>query len=100
MEKSINNPYSKDSYQKGISYEKLAEIYFSEGILNSGAYLDSLLQVSGSDKSYRIKKAKKKERLDDVLKFEQVIYETDSLFKLIEMIHFLVFLILNLTLKT
>jgi len=74
---------SKDDYLTASNYRNLAEIYFNETkYVTTGKYLDSTL-VYLNDKTREFKAiTKKRENLDDVIKFEGIAQKNDSILKL------------------
>ena len=80
--KSLRSP-SSDIYLKSINYEILADISFDQAnYQEAGSYYDSTLTNMSPDLlEYRIIK-KKRTNLDDVIKYEKIAEETDSILKL------------------
>ncbi|MDR5591393.1 hypothetical protein [Christiangramia sp. SM2212] len=80
--KSLRAP-SSDIYLKSINYEILANINFDRAeYQNAGKYFDSTLTYMSPDLlEYRTIK-KKRTNLDDVIKYEQIAEETDSILRL------------------
>jgi tetratricopeptide (TPR) repeat protein len=75
------------NFQKGVSFEAAGDIHFenSDYFLASTFY-DSVLQVSGTLNTKRIRKlSKKKQSLESVLVFEEIIQRNDSLWDIFEM---------------
>ena len=71
---------------QSVNYQTLAEIYFDDRSYKSaGAYYDSTLTnlEEGSRQYRRIKK--KRENLDDVIKYEDIAYNSDSILHLVNM---------------
>ena len=83
--KSIKS-YREDRVMQSVNYQTLAEIYFDDRSYKSaGAYYDSTLTnlEEGSRQYRRIKK--KRENLDDVIKYEDIAYNSDSILHLVNM---------------
>jgi len=80
--KSLRSP-SSDIYLKSINYEILANINFDRAkYQDAGKYFDSTLTyMSPGLLEYRTIK-KKRTNLDDVIKYEQIAEETDSILRL------------------
>ncbi|MBT8319862.1 MAG: tetratricopeptide repeat protein, partial [Gramella sp.] len=80
--KSLRSP-SSDIYLKSINYEILADISFDgANYQEAGSYYDSTLTNMSPDLlEYRIIK-KKRTNLDDVIKYEKIAEETDSILRL------------------
>ncbi|TRO67352.1 tetratricopeptide repeat protein [Christiangramia sabulilitoris] len=80
--KSLRSP-SSDVFLKSINYEILADINFDlASYQEAGKYYDSTLTfMSPGLLEYRIIK-KKRTNLEDVIKFEKIAEETDSILKL------------------
>ncbi|MCH4822511.1 hypothetical protein ML462_04940 [Gramella lutea] len=80
--KSLRSP-SSDVYLKSINYEILAGIDFDRAnYQDAGKYFDSTLTYMSPDLlEYRTIK-KKRTNLDDVIKYEKIAEETDSILKL------------------
>ncbi len=78
--------YREDRKMQSINYQTLAEIYFdySEYKL-AGAYYDSTL--TNLDEGTRIWRRieKKRENLDDVILYEDIAYENDSILSIVNM---------------
>ncbi|WP_247653458.1 tetratricopeptide repeat protein [Flavobacterium sp. CS20] len=76
----------KDKYLYSRDYLRLAQIYFDQNnYKTAGAYYDSTLtHIDKSKREYRII-AKKRKSLDDVIKYESIANEKDSIIKLVEM---------------
>lgn len=75
---------SKDSYQIASNYRNIAEIYFYKAnYQESGKYFDSTLVVlSPKTREYDAIK-KKRENLDDVIKYETIAQKNDSILQLL-----------------
>ena len=83
--KSIKS-YREDRVMQSVNYQTLAEIYFDDRSYKAaGAYYDSTLTNldEGSRQYRRIKK--KRENLDDVIKYEDIAYNSDSILHLVNM---------------
>lgn len=80
--KSLRSP-SSDVYLKSINYEILANINFDRArYQDAGKYFDSTLTYMSPDLlEFRTIK-KKRSNLDDVIKYEQIAEETDSILRL------------------
>ncbi len=74
-------------FQKGLSYEKLGDIYFDNAnFVVAGAYYDSVLDLSRNDKSKRIRVLRRKRKsLKEVLDNEKIAAKTDSILNLVNM---------------
>lgn len=74
---------SQDKYLVASNYRNLAEIHFNNAkYLTAGKYYDSTLAVL-NDKTREYKQiAKKRENLDDVIKFEGIAQKNDSILNL------------------
>tara|TARA_B100000809_G_scaffold257721_1_gene299795 strand:+ start:9644 stop:12304 length:2661 start_codon:yes stop_codon:yes gene_type:complete len=83
--KSIQS-YKNDRVMQSVNYQTLAEIYFDDRYYKfAGAYYDSTLTNldEGTRQWRRIKK--KRENLDDVIKYEDIAFENDSVLQLVNM---------------
>lgn len=80
--KSLRSP-SSDIYLKSINYEILANINFDRAkYQDAGKYFDSTLTYMSPELlEYRTIK-KKRENLEDVIKYEKIAEETDSILRL------------------
>ena len=80
------NSSSVDFYTKKNNYNSLIDYNFKKGdFINSGKYIDSLISIY-NPKEIEIRVLKRrKESLLDVIRYEKIAYETDSLIKLIDM---------------
>lgn len=80
--KSLRSP-SSDIYLKSIDYEILANIYFDKAdYRTAGKYFDSTLTyMSPQLLEYRSIK-KKRQNLEDVIKYEELAEQTDSILRL------------------
>ncbi len=83
--KSIVN-VTKDKTLNSINYRTLAEINFDQALYkNAGAYYDSTLQ-NLDDKSRLFRRiTKKRENLDDVIKYEDIATNNDSILRIVAM---------------
>ena len=80
------NSLNVDIYTKINNYNSIIDYNFKKGdFINSGKYIDSLISLYNTGQTeLRILK-RRKESLSDVIKYENIVYETDSLLKLINM---------------
>ena len=78
--------YREDRKMQSVNYQTLAEIYFDfTEYKMAGAYYDSTLtNLDEGTRIYRRIK-KKRENLDDVILYEDVAYESDSILRLVNM---------------
>ena len=78
--------YQEDRVMQSINYQTLAEIYFDDRYYKfAGSYYDSTLtNLDEGTRSWRRIK-KKRENLDDVIKYEDIAFENDSVLKLVNM---------------
>ncbi len=86
-EKSIRHN-TKKPYQKSLSYEKLGDLYFDDTKFEiAGAYYDSVLQIKELDpNSKRVRKIiRKRESLNNVIFYENIVYRNDSIIHIAEM---------------
>ena len=76
----------QDPYLYSRDYLRLAQIYFDKNkYKTAGAYYDSTLtKLDKSKREYR-QIAKKRENLEDVIKYEDIAQEKDSILNLVEM---------------
>ena len=74
---------SQDKYLNSLSYETLGRINFNRKMFETaGAYMDStLVLLDENSKRYRVIK-KKRDNLDDVIKYEAIVKHNDSVLKL------------------
>ena len=74
-------------FQKGLSYEKLGDLYFDDTQFEfAEAYYDSVLQVSKDQNTRRIRRLiRKKESLKDVIFYENIAKVNDSILQLSDM---------------
>ena len=78
--------YRDDVKMQAVNYKTLAEIFFDYTEYKiAGAYYDSTLTnlVEGSREYRRIKK--KRVNLDDVIKYEDIAFENDSIIRIVNM---------------
>jgi tetratricopeptide (TPR) repeat protein len=77
---------SDDQYMVASNYRNLADIYFNDAkYVNAGKYYDSTL-VALNDRSREFRFIKKKrENLDDVIKYEGIANTNDSILKVLAM---------------
>lgn len=84
-----NSVHAKNAkkFQQGLSYEASGDIYFEDtDYAMASSFYDSVLQVSGNIDSKRIRKLKrKKQGLESVLVFEEVIRRNDSIWNVLAM---------------
>ncbi|MDG1805084.1 tetratricopeptide repeat protein [Flavicella sp.] len=89
LENYQNSVHAKNAknFQKGLSYEASGDIYFDDtDYATASSFYDSVLQVSGNIDSKRIRKLKrKKQGLESVLVFEEVIRRNDSIWNVLAM---------------
>lgn len=85
-EMSVHTRQAKP-FQKGLSYEGIGNIYFDDSdYANAGAYYDSVLQISGKLNTKRIRRLhKKRQSLETVLVFEEIIVRNDSIWEVMAM---------------
>ena len=78
---------TKKPFQKSLSYESLGDFYFDESNFEvAGAYYDSVLQIPIDQNTKRIRKIiRSRESLNDVIHYEKVAQETDSILKIANM---------------
>ncbi|WP_263649785.1 type IX secretion system periplasmic lipoprotein PorW/SprE [Rasiella rasia] len=83
--KSIKN-YKQDDYLQSMNYRTLAEINFDNAEYKiAGAYYDSTItNLAVNSKEWRLFK-KKRENLDDVIKYEDIATQNDSILALVGM---------------
>jgi len=83
---SVHTKQAKD-FQKGMSYEGIGNIYFdNSNYAKAGAYYDSVLQLSGKLNTKRIRRLhKKRQSLETVLVFEEIIIRNDSIWEVMSM---------------
>lgn len=80
------NARAIDKYLIASNYRNLAEIYFNEAsYVTAGKYYDStLVQLEPRTREFRMIR-KKRDNLDDVIKFEGIATKNDSIIKLFKM---------------
>ncbi|WP_249684883.1 tetratricopeptide repeat protein [Flavobacterium sp. CYK-55] len=80
------NAKSIDKYLIASNYRNLAEIFFNEAsYVTAGKYYDStLVQLEKRTREFRLIR-KKRDNLDDVIKFEGIAAQNDSIIKLCKM---------------
>lgn len=78
---------TKKPFQKSLSYESLGNFYFDQTSFEmAGAYYDSVLQIPIDQNTKRIRKIiRKRESLNDVIYYENVAKQTDSIIGLVNM---------------
>lgn len=83
---SVHTKQAKE-FQKGLSYEGIGNIYFDDSdYANAGAYYDSVLQLSEKLNTKRIRRLRKKRQsLETVLVFEEIIVRNDSIWEVMAM---------------
>lgn len=83
--KSLRQP-SENKYRISRNYLNLAEIYFDKASYKTaGAYYDSTLtNLDDSTREFRLIR-KKRDNLEDVIKYEDIAQETDSIIRLVDM---------------
>ena len=77
----------KDDFQKELTYEELGNSYFDKtSFLSAGAYYDSILQITQSHNTKRVRSIKRKrDKLSEVILYENISKRNDSILKLIAM---------------
>lgn len=77
---------STDTYLTASNYKNLAEINFNSAkYVAAGKYYDSTLaMLNDKTREYKLI-AKKRENLDDVIKFEKIAHDNDSILKIAKM---------------
>jgi tetratricopeptide (TPR) repeat protein len=72
-----------DQYLTGVNYKNLAEIYFYKAkYLTAGKYYDStLVQLNNRSREYKAIK-KKRDNLEEVIKYEAIASRNDSIIKI------------------
>ena len=86
-ERSIRHN-TKKPFQKSMSYEKLGDLYFDDTQFEmAGAYYDSVLQIKELDQNTkRVRKLiRKRESLNDVILYENIVKRNDSILYLADM---------------
>ena len=78
--------YKEDRVMQSVNYQTLAEIYFDDRYYKfAGSYYDSTLtNLDEGTRQWR-KIKKKRENLDDVIKYEDIAFENDSILHLVNM---------------
>jgi len=78
--------YKQDRTMQSVNYQTLAEIYFDDRYYKfAGAYYDStLINLNEGTRLWRRIK-KKRENLDDVIKYEDIAFKNDSILQLVNM---------------
>ena len=86
FKESIQHSKTND-FQKELTYEALGNSYFDKTVfLKAGAYYDSILQITQSENSKRIRSLKRKrDKLSDVILYENISKRNDSILKLVAM---------------
>ena len=75
-----------DIYTKIYNYNSIIDYNFKKGdYINSGKYIDSLISLYNSEDIERKILKRRKESLSEVIKYENIVKETDSIIKLINM---------------
>ncbi len=77
---------SSDSYLRSLDYETLSKISFNNAeYTTAGKYMDSTLNLLDSNsKRFRVIQ-KKRNNLDEVIRYETVVHDNDSILKLTSM---------------
>ncbi|WP_299527898.1 hypothetical protein [uncultured Lutibacter sp.] len=78
---------SKNDFQKELTFEALGNSFFDKtSFLNAGAYYDSILQITQSNNTKRVRGIKRKrDKLNDVIFYENISKRNDSILKLVAM---------------
>ncbi len=78
---------SKNDFQKELTYEALGNSFFDKtSFLKAGAYYDSILQITQSNNTKRVRGIKRKrDKLNDVILYENISKRNDSILKLVGM---------------
>ena len=86
FKESIQHSKTND-FQKELTYEALGNSYFDKTVfLKAGAYYDSILQITQSENSKRIRSLKRKrDKLSDVILYENISKRNDSILNLVAM---------------
>jgi len=86
FKESIQHSKTND-FQKDLTYEALGNSYFDKTVfLKAGAYYDSILQITQSENSKRIRSLKRKrDKLSDVILYENISKRNDSILNLVAM---------------
>ncbi len=78
--------FKQDKVLQSVNYQTLAEINFDNAeYKNAGAYYDSTLTFLEENSRQWRRVAKKRENLDDVIKYEDIATTNDSILKLTKM---------------
>jgi len=77
----------KNDFQKELTYEALGNSYFDKtSFLAAGAYYDSILQITESNNTKRVRGIKRKrDKLTEVILYENISKRNDSILKVIAM---------------
>lgn len=77
----------KNNFQKELTYEALGNLFFDKtSFLKAGAYYDSILQITQSNNTKRIRSIKRKrDKLSDVILYENISKRNDSILNLVAM---------------
>ena len=78
---------TENDFQKELTYEALGNSFFDKtSFLKAGAYYDSILQITQSNNTKRIRSLKRKrDKLSDVILYENISKGNDSILKLVAM---------------
>jgi len=80
------NSSNIDIYTKINNYNSIIDYNFNKGdFINTGKYIDSLIELYNPEEIERKILKRRKESLSDVIRYEKIINETDSIIKLIKM---------------
>jgi tetratricopeptide (TPR) repeat protein len=84
-----NSLSSKDvpTIQKELSFEAVGNLYFDKAqFLTAGSYYDSVLQITESENSKRVRRlARKRANLNEVILYENTAKVTDSILNIVAM---------------
>ena len=77
----------KIDFQKELTYEALGNSFFDKtSFLKAGAYYDSILQITQSNNTKRVRSIKRKrDKLNDVIFYENISKRNDSILNLVAM---------------
>ena len=77
----------KNDFQKELTYEALGNSYFDKtSFLVAGAFYDSILQITQSNNTKRVRSIKRKrDKLNEVILYENISKRNDSILKLVGM---------------